>query len=263
MPHRWRSGTFSGAPRPLPTSLHVLLFLQGEDLAMLRAIIKILLALSAFLAAIIPARAVEVYIFRGAGDFSFIADRLTFSQGMDDLRDEIKTYGIHAEVYRWENKIGALRDIRNRQPASVALIGHSMGALAAISTARSLERDGIKVSYLGLIDIPGPVGMVPEKVMWAENFYSMFPVYGLLPNPESHDAIISNNYVFGQLHTTMDNAVKVHEAMISAIWQIDDIDKGLREPKTLMAYNPPARIDPVIVGSVEPATGSNGQSPSD
>ncbi len=219
---------------------------------MLRYIIKVLLALSALLGAIIPAKAVEVYLFRGAGDLSFVADRLSFSQGMDDLGDEIRASGIHAEVYRWQNSVGALRDIRHRKPTSVALLGHSMGALAAISTAAALEKDGIKVSYLGLIDIPGPVGTVPRKVMWAENFYSMFPVYGLLPNPEDHPAKISNNYVFGQIHTTMDNSQKIHNAMISAIWQVDDIDRGFREPKTLMAYGYQLEtIDQAVVGSVQ------------
>ena len=219
---------------------------------MLRNIIKLLLGLSALLGAMIPAKAVEVYIFRGAGDLSFVADRLSFSQGMDDLGDEIRASGIHTEVYRWQNSLGALRDIRRREPTSVALLGHSMGALAAISTAAALEKDGIKVSYLGLIDIPGPVGTVPRKVMWAENFYSLFPVYGLLPNPEDHPAKISNNYVFGQIHTTMDNSQKIHNAMISAIWQVDDIDRGLREPKTLMAYgHQPQTIDPEVVGSVQ------------
>ena len=219
---------------------------------MLRYSLKIMLFLSTMMAAVVPAKAVEVYLFRGAGDFTFIADRLTFSQGMDDLRDKIRNTGIHAEVYRWQNAIGALADIRKRKPESVALLGHSMGALAAITTAAQLKREGIKVSYLGLIDIPGPVGTVPEGVMWAENFYSLFPVYGLLPITKDQKAIVTNNHVFGQIHTTMDNSRKVHDAMMSAIWQIDDIDRGIREPVTLTAYAAQsAAIDQTAVGSVE------------
>ena len=75
---------------------------------MLRYFLKSMLLVSTLLSTVIPAKAVEVYLFRGAGDFSFIADRLTFSQGMDDLRDKIRDTGIHADVYRWQNAVGAL-----------------------------------------------------------------------------------------------------------------------------------------------------------
>lgn len=203
---------------------------------MLRYFLKTLLFTSTLMAAVVPAKAVEVYLFRGAGDFTFIAKGLTFSQGMDALENEIKQSGIHAETYRWQNEIGALADIRKRNPRSVALLGHSMGAFTAIATAAQLKKEGVKVSYLGLIDIPGPVGTVPDGVMWAENFYSLFPVYGLLPISKKQKAIVTNNYVFGQIHTTMDNSKKIHNAMLSAIWQIDDIDRGIREPVTLRAY---------------------------
>lgn len=224
--------------------------LPVRSIVMLRYLLKGMLLVSTLMAATVPAKAVEVYLFRGAGDFSFIADRLTFSQGMDDLRDKIRDTGIHAEVYRWQNAVGALRDIRKRKPRSVALLGHSMGALAAITAAAQLHKEGIKVSYLGLIDIPGPVGSVPEGVMWAENFYSLFPVYGLLPVTKSQKAVVTNKHVFGQIHTTMDNSRKVHDAMISAIWQIDDIDRGIREPVTLRAY---AAMQPVVAPEVDAA----------
>ncbi len=225
---------------------------------MLRVFLKTMLLISTLMGTIVPAKAVEVYLFRGAGDFSFIADRLSFSQGMDDLRDKIRDTGIHAEVYRWENVSGALRDIRKRKPKSVALLGHSMGALASISIASQLQKEGIKVSYLGLIDIPGPVGTVPEGVMWAENFYSMFPVYGLLPVTRGQKAIVTNNHVFGQIHTTMDNSRKVHDAMISAIWQVDDIDRGLRAPDTLLAYGAaptaPSAAENTLTSVAEPGS---------
>lgn len=219
---------------------------------MLRYFLKTMLLVSALAGAVVPAKAVEVYLFRGAGDFSFIADRLTFSQGMDDLRDKIRDSGIHAEVYRWQNAVGALAHIRKRKPTSVALLGHSMGALAAITTASQLRKEGIKVSYLGLIDIPGPVGTVPEGVMWAENFYSLFPVYGLLPVTKSQKAIVTNKHVFGQIHTTMDNSRKVHDAMMAAIWQIDDIDRGLREPVTLRAYAASRPAAPNVTAANDP-----------
>lgn len=203
---------------------------------MIRKFLKPLLAASAIMTSAVPALAVEVYVFRGAGDLSFVADGLSFSQGMDDLSAKIRASGIHAKTYRWQNGVGAMRDIRARKPRSVALLGHSMGALTAISLASQLRNEGIRVSYLGLIDIPGPIGTVPDGVMWAENFYSLFPVYGMLPVPRGHDGYIANKFVGGEIHTTMDNSRRVHDAMISAIWHVDDIDRGIREPQTLRAY---------------------------
>lgn len=203
---------------------------------MLRFSLKQLLALSILMAAIVPAKAVETYIFRGAGDFSYLHERLSFSYGMNVIRNKLRKDGIHSKVYAFQNVAFALRDIRRRKPESVALLGHSMGALAAISVAATLQKEGIKVSYLGLIDIPGPVGTVPKEVAWAENFYSLFPVYGLLPKSKRHRGYISNYHVGGEIHTTMDDSRKIHEAMISAIWQIDDIDRGLRDPSTLTAF---------------------------
>ncbi|MEC9344529.1 MAG: hypothetical protein VYD64_11870, partial [Pseudomonadota bacterium] len=62
---------------------------------------RVALAAAAFVAAFWsspPAHAVEAYIFRGAGDFSFIADGLNFSTGMDRLGRTLSDSGIHAKV---------------------------------------------------------------------------------------------------------------------------------------------------------------------
>ncbi|MCB1457771.1 MAG: hypothetical protein KDJ48_00610 [Nitratireductor sp.] len=179
-----------------------------------------------------PARAVEAYIFRGAGDFSFIAKPLTFSEGMDRLGDKLNASGIHAEVYRWQALEWAWRDIMNRKPDAVAIMGHSMGALTAIALANRLKGTGIRVAYMGLIDIPGPVGATPSNVELAENFYHAFPVYGLLPVTAGHKGIIRNEYVWGNIHITMDNSRRVHDSMISAIWLAD----SQRQRSTLQAY---------------------------
>ncbi|MFZ1814167.1 MAG: thioesterase domain-containing protein [Rhizobiaceae bacterium] len=191
---------------------------------MYRVALACVAPVAAFLSSLLipaPAMAIEAYIFRGAGDFSFIAKPLTFSQGMDTIGDKLKQSGIYAEVYRWEAAEWAYRDIMSRKPDAVALMGHSMGALTAIAMANRLKGSGIRVAYMGLIDIPGPVGATPSNVEVAENFYHAFPVYGLLPKPASHKGIVKNEYVFGQIHVTMDNSVHIHDSMISAIWLAD------------------------------------------
>ena len=83
-----------------------------------------------------PAAAVEVYFFKGAGDFSFIDKDLHFSRGLERMADTLKKEGIHTEVHRFGATADAMRTIRARRPKSVAFVGHSMGALASMSMAK-------------------------------------------------------------------------------------------------------------------------------
>jgi pimeloyl-ACP methyl ester carboxylesterase len=230
---------------------------------------RVALAAAAFLAALWssqPANAVEAYVFRGAGDFSFIADGLNFSTGMDRLGRELNDSGIYSKVYRWEAGEIAYREIMRRHPESVALMGHSMGALTSLALAKRLQGSGIRVAYLGLIDIPGPGGIVPGNVEWAENFYHAFPVFGQLTKGPGYKGFISNRYVFGQVHITMDKAKLVHNAMISAIWQADAREHASRlrayaedQPrnktiekveKVLASSDERNKIDPVTTAAV-------------
>jgi len=171
-----------------------------------------------------PAQAVDVYLFRGAGDFSFVQKSLHFSRGLDKMENLLNATGIYARITRWENTATIYREISKRRPQSVAFIGHSMGAFAAMSMASKMKTLGVRVAYVGLIDIPGPIGAVSSNVEVAENFYHAFPVYGILPRPSSHKGIIANHYVFGQIHISMDDSSRIKNAMISAIWQADERD---------------------------------------
>lgn len=162
------------------------------------------------------ALALEAYIFRGAGDFTFIAKGLTFSQGMDTIGEKLERTGVRSKVYRWEAGEWAYRDIMKRRPDAVLLAGHSMGALTALAIASRLKGTGIRVAYMGLIDIPGPAGITPSNVEVAENFYHAFPVYGRLTSGPNHKGVVRNTLIWGQIHVTMDNSEKIHNAMLTA-----------------------------------------------
>ena len=166
--------------------------------------------------------------FVGAGDFSFVNKNLHFSRGIDKMARKLNEAGIHSRSTRWENTAGIYREIKNRRPQSVAFIGHSMGALAAMGMAKRMRKLGIRVAYVGLIDIPGPIGGVGRNVELAENFYHAFPVYGMLAKPKNHPGIITNHYVFGQIHVSMDDSTYIQNAMISAIWRADERDARMR-----------------------------------
>jgi len=167
------------------------------------------------------AAAVEAYVFRGMGDFSFIAKALTFSDGMDRLAEKIDKSGVRARSYRWQEADAVYREIMSRRPDAVAIMGHSAGAVASLALAERLNGSGIRVAYLGLIDIPGPVGALPRNVEVAENYFHAWPVFGQLHALAGHRGTVLNQYVTGEIHVTMDNSRRVHEAMISAVWAAD------------------------------------------
>jgi pimeloyl-ACP methyl ester carboxylesterase len=176
--------------------------------------------------AISPASAIEAYVFRGMGDFSFIARGLTFSDGMDRLAEKIDHSGVRARSYRWQEADAVYREIMARQPDAVAIMGHSAGAVASLAVAERLKGSGIRVAYLGLIDIPGPVGALPRNVEVAENYFHAWPVFGQLHTLPGHKGPVVNQYVTGEIHVTMDNSRRVHEAMISAVWAADQAGRA-------------------------------------
>ena len=244
---------------------------------MFRVILKSAVTAVALSCLSVSAHAVEVYFFKGAGDFSFVSDDLHFSRGLTRMADTLNGEGIHSEVRRFGAVDDALETIRRRKPASIALVGHSMGALASMSIAKSLKADGIRIAYMGLIDIPGPIGVAGENVEWVENYFSIHPVYGKLSNARSHPKA-ANIHVFGYIHNRMDDSPKVQNGMLSAIRAVQaaeqepDIQPApgvvpetihvqalkpeeppLYPPSTASAYSPP---QPVPVPNPQAISGS-------
>lgn len=239
---------------------------------MYRVALAIAAPLMAFMLSVVTpasANAMEAYIFRGAGDFSFIAKGLTFSDGMDRLGEEFEKIGVHATVYRWESMEFAYRDIMRRHPDSVAIMGHSMGALASISLAAKLKGSGIRVAYMGLIDIPGPGALAPSNVEVAENYYHAFPVYGQLAAGKGFNGKIRNQYVWGEIHVSMDNSKKIHTAMLDAV----KLKLGPSDATVMQAYAPDAagggsgggnlvaKVDKLLTGSTAQSTSAATSAP--
>lgn len=204
---------------------------------MFRVILPVIAASAMATSLVSNAHAVEVYLFKGAGDFSFVSENLHFSRGLNKISDTLISEGIHAEVRRFSAIDDALSTIRKRKPKSVAFIGHSMGALASMAMARNLRGEGIDVVYMGLIDIPGPVGVAGDNVKWVENYYSINPVYGLLTNTRSHPNA-KNIHVGGYIHNRMDDAPRVQEGMLSAIRKIHLEEQNELVPQPQLVEEP-------------------------
>ncbi len=211
----------------------------------LRSIAKLAMSSMFVFPLSLSAQALEVYLFRGAGDLSFVNKNLHFSKGLEEIADTMNAEGIRAEVRRFEAIDDALKTIRQRRPESVAFIGHSMGALASMNMARRMREEGIRVAYIGLIDIPGPVGVAGDNVEWAENFYSIHPIYGLLTNAKSHPRA-ENIHVSGFIHNRMDNSPFVQKRMLDAVRQIHYAEQQQRlqfeQQQLVETYNEPQPV---------------------
>ncbi|MEM7290051.1 MAG: thioesterase domain-containing protein [Pseudomonadota bacterium] len=208
---------------------------------MYRVILKFAATLFALSFLVFPANALEVYMFKGAGDFSFVNKNMHFSRGLDRMAKTLNAEGIHTEVRRFGSVEDALATIRRRKPKSIAFVGHSMGALASMAMARNLKGEGIDIAYMALLDIPGPVGVAGDNVNKVENYYTVNPVYGRLTNVRSHrDA--RNIHIAGYIHNRLDDAPKVQQGILKAIRAIHarENQAPVRQPELLMAVQAPA-----------------------
>jgi hypothetical protein len=108
---------------------------------------------------------VHVYLLRGI---------FNVSVGLDDLADKIGKLGIPATVYAHGDETdvvaAATREYKSGQARTIILIGHSLGAGAAMEAARDLEAAGVPVSLLISLD-PVFENTVAANVRRAVNYY--------------------------------------------------------------------------------------------
>ena len=69
---------------------------------MFRVFPKAIIAFAVLSGLCFPAKAVEVYMFKGASDFSFVSDNLHFSRGLNKMADKLNSEGIEAQVWRFQ-----------------------------------------------------------------------------------------------------------------------------------------------------------------
>lgn len=204
------------------------------------------LGLSLFGAAA-PANAMDVYLFRGLAG-------VPFSVGLDDLEEKIKASGIRAKTYSHGSWQQVYAKIMRSGVKEVAFVGHSMGALSALSLTEKLRGSGIRVAYLGLIDIPGSSKQAPKNASWAEAYVSSQPGFYLLKHNPRHKNLVVNTRVPRTVHITIDDSSRVHDAILSAVWMAD-ASVG-QAPTTASAFTPEYRsgnkgLDLFNTGSVK------------
>src|SRR5262249_28043014 len=94
----------------------------------------------------------EGYLLRGFGD--------VFWRGLDEMAENLGADGVEAHVVSHVQWRMVLRDILNDRdqfgPRPIVLVGHSLGANAAIQVAEELKKRNIAVRYLVTLAATAP-----------------------------------------------------------------------------------------------------------
>jgi hypothetical protein len=113
-----------------------------------------------------PAGREKVYIMRGFMN--------VFSPGMDQLADELNRRHINATVSNHLASASlasdAIAECKSGQITSIVIVGHSLGATAAVGMADELQKAGVRVALVMTLD-PVMKSAVPSNVQRLKNFY--------------------------------------------------------------------------------------------
>lgn len=108
----------------------------------------------------------KVYLLRGLTN--------VLSPGIDQLADELRKRNIDSTVanHAFSDSLAneAIQDCRSGRVSSIILVGHSLGASAAVSMAEQLREAGLRVALIVTLD-PVVKTVVPNNVHLLKNFY--------------------------------------------------------------------------------------------
>jgi Thioesterase domain len=108
----------------------------------------------------------KVYLLRGLTN--------VLSPGIDQLADELEKRNIDATIasHLFSDALAseAIEGCKSGKFSSVVLVGHSLGARAAVNMAEQLQSAGLHVALIVTID-PVMKAVVPDNVHLLRNFY--------------------------------------------------------------------------------------------
>jgi pimeloyl-ACP methyl ester carboxylesterase len=162
-----------------------------------------------------PRPHLRVYLLRG-----FLN---VFSLGMDQLAAELRQRGIEAVVanhslsgvYATE----AIRDCRAGVITSIAVVGHSLGATAAVDMAEEIGQAGLKVGMVATVDPVSP-SVAPANVRILKNYYISGGVGKTVEAGAGFRGSLQNIDVRnepGTGHVAIANSVRVHQDILKTI----------------------------------------------
>jgi hypothetical protein len=108
----------------------------------------------------------KVYLLRGLTN--------VLSPGIDQLADELRNRNMDATTanHAFSESLAneAIADCKSGRVSSIVLVGHSLGASAAVSMAEQLQKAGLRVALIVTLD-PVVKIVVPNNVHILRNFY--------------------------------------------------------------------------------------------
>ena len=141
-------------------------------LSFLRAILRLswaCLPLALMMSLTPPAEAAghkKVYLLRGLTN--------VLSPGIDQLNEDLQRRNIDVTIanHAFSDALAqeAVEDCKSGKISSIVLVGHSLGASAAVSMAEQLRQAGLHVALIVTID-PVTKIVVPDNVRIERNYY--------------------------------------------------------------------------------------------
>jgi alpha-beta hydrolase superfamily lysophospholipase len=108
----------------------------------------------------------KVYLLRGLTN--------VLSPGIDHLNEELQRRNVDVTIanHAFSDSLAseAIEGCKSGRFASVVLVGHSLGASAAVSMAEQLQRAGLRVALIVTID-PVTKIVVPNNVRLIRNYF--------------------------------------------------------------------------------------------
>jgi len=142
---------------------------------------------SATFAGPIPATNKKVYLLRGLTN--------VLSPGIDQLAEELPKRNISATVanHLFSSSLAteAIQDCKSGRVGSIILVGHSLGASAAVSMAEQLQQAGLHVALMVTFD-PVVRTTVPDNVHLLRNFYFSNGVGTVVQRGEHFHGLLQN-----------------------------------------------------------------------
>src|SRR5262245_4998224 len=131
--------------------------------------------------------ATHVYLLRGFMN--------VFSYGIDELGEKLQRRGINATLHSYVDEetlaAEAIQDYKTGRARTIVIIGHSMGALAAVEMAEELGRANVPVQLVVTFDGAGGK-TVPPNVKRLVNLYVSNGLGAAITPPQNYRGQLIN-----------------------------------------------------------------------